>query len=138
MKFPLTHDNWEWGYFTQNQLEKAGAYRTDAEIGDDEDVFPDGGEIVPGRGRATLYYWMDPETGGALYHTEAYDDEAAPFFPSTDEAVRFFEQQAEQIDEDRYERMSLYKARVTKDMDALDVLMDQSGLSDFSNMLSED
>ena len=77
---------------------------------------------------------MDPETGGALYHTEAYGDEATPFFPSTDEAVRFFEQRAEQIDDDRYERMSLCKARVTKEMDTLDVLMDQSGLGDFDGL----
>lgn len=43
MKSPKTYDRWEYGYFTQDQLEEAGAYRVDADIGDEEPLFPDGG-----------------------------------------------------------------------------------------------
>ena len=43
VKSPNTYDEWEYGYFSQEQLEKAGAYRVDTEIDSGEDVFPDGG-----------------------------------------------------------------------------------------------
>jgi hypothetical protein len=46
VKSPNTHGKWEYGYFTQNQLEEAGAYRTDVEISSGEDLFPDGGYLV--------------------------------------------------------------------------------------------
>ena len=39
VRSPYTHGNWEWGYFTQEQLEEAGAYRLD----DKDELFPDGG-----------------------------------------------------------------------------------------------
>lgn len=41
VKSPNTYDEWEYGYFTQHQLEQAGAYRIDIDTG--EDLFPDGG-----------------------------------------------------------------------------------------------
>ena len=40
---PLTYHTWEYGYFTEEQLRTAGAYRTDVEVDDDEELFPDGG-----------------------------------------------------------------------------------------------
>jgi len=43
VKSPNTYGNWEYGYFTQSQLEEAGAYRVDEDIGSDEPLFPDGG-----------------------------------------------------------------------------------------------
>ena len=43
MSSPLTYDTGEWGYFTEEQLRTAGAYRTDVEVDDDEELFPDGG-----------------------------------------------------------------------------------------------
>lgn len=43
VKSPQTYDKWEYGYFTQDQLEEAGAYRVDAPIDDNEPLFPDGG-----------------------------------------------------------------------------------------------
>lgn len=46
VKSPKTYDEWEYGYFTQNQLEEAGAYRVDTEIEDGEEVFPDGGHLL--------------------------------------------------------------------------------------------
>jgi len=42
VKSPNTYDNWEYGYFTQDQLEEAGAYRVDTSI-DEGELFPDGG-----------------------------------------------------------------------------------------------
>lgn len=39
VKSPQNYGNWEWGYFTRNQLEKAGAFRVD----EYEEMFPDGG-----------------------------------------------------------------------------------------------
>jgi len=43
VKSPQTYDQWEYGHFTQDQLEEAGAYRVDTDIDDNEPVFPDGG-----------------------------------------------------------------------------------------------
>ena len=43
MKSPLTYDQWEYGYFSQDQLRQAGAYRVDIETTEDEPLFPDGG-----------------------------------------------------------------------------------------------
>lgn len=43
VKSPNTYGNWEYGYFTQEQLEEAGAYRVDENIESDEPLFPDGG-----------------------------------------------------------------------------------------------
>lgn len=48
VKSPKTYDRWEYGHFTQEQLEEAGAYRVDINIGDDEPLFPDGGYQVSG------------------------------------------------------------------------------------------
>lgn len=42
VKSPKTYDNWEWGYFSQSQLERARAYRVDTDL-EDEPLFPDGG-----------------------------------------------------------------------------------------------
>lgn len=43
VKSPNTYDKWEYGYFTQDQLEEAGAYRVDVDIESGEEPFPDGG-----------------------------------------------------------------------------------------------
>lgn len=57
VKSSNTHGNWEWGYFTQEQLEEAGAYRVDAKIDDNDPVFPDGGyPLAQDRYDAT---WLD-------------------------------------------------------------------------------
>lgn len=64
VKSPLTYDTWEYGSFTREQLEEAGAYRVD--LHDDEDVYPDGGweELV------NVY-----ETEfNALYDASSYDE----------------------------------------------------------------
>jgi hypothetical protein len=43
VKSPYTHGRWEYGYFSQDQLEEAGAYRTDVDPDSDAPLFPDGG-----------------------------------------------------------------------------------------------
>lgn len=43
VKSPKTYDQWEYGYFTEEQLEEAGAYRVDTSIKEAESLFPDGG-----------------------------------------------------------------------------------------------
>lgn len=43
VKSPKTYGEWEYGYFSRDQLEEAGAYRVDEDIGSDEPLFPDGG-----------------------------------------------------------------------------------------------
>jgi hypothetical protein len=52
VKSPLTYDRWEWGYFTEDQLRTAGAYRTDGE--DAPQRFPDGG-VIEDLSRVELY-----------------------------------------------------------------------------------
>lgn len=43
VRSPKTYGEWEYGHFSQEQLEEAGAYRVDEPIDDNEPVFPDGG-----------------------------------------------------------------------------------------------
>ena len=45
MKSPITYDRWEYGYFSEDQLKQAGAYRIDLDPDDSEPLFPDGGQI---------------------------------------------------------------------------------------------
>lgn len=45
VRSPQTYGKWEYGYFSEEQLRKAGAYRTDVQIQGDEDLFPDGGVV---------------------------------------------------------------------------------------------
>lgn len=60
------------------------------------------------------------------------EDEADPFFDSIEDAENFLEKQAETSEsKERYEGMSLYKVRNKKVEDAVEVLMDQSGIQDF-------
>lgn len=47
VKSPNTYGNWEYGYFSREQLEEARAYRVDENIDDSEPVFPDGGYPEP-------------------------------------------------------------------------------------------
>lgn len=42
VKSPKTHDRWEYGYFTREQLKQARAYRVDTDL-EGEPLFPDGG-----------------------------------------------------------------------------------------------
>lgn len=93
---------------------------------------PDGGSLNLHRDgrRSTVYYWIDPDTGAALYHTEVNGEEADPFFGSVGEAEGYLEKRSDTESED-YEGMSLYRARVEKVEDAVEVLMDQAGIGDF-------
>jgi len=45
VKSPNTYDKWEYGYFSEDQLKQAGAYRVDLDPDDDAPLFPDGGQI---------------------------------------------------------------------------------------------
>jgi len=90
---------------------------------------PDGGVNLHQDGRrSNVYYWLNPDTGAALYHTEANGEEANPFFGSVGEAEQFLEKHSQNGE---YEALSLYKARIEKIEDAVEVLMDQSGIDDF-------
>jgi hypothetical protein len=45
VRSPQNYGRWEWGYFSEEQLETAGAYRTDLEPDEEEPLFPDGGYV---------------------------------------------------------------------------------------------
>ena len=45
VKSPNTDGRWEYGYFSKDQLEEAGAYRTDLDPESDEPLYPDGGTV---------------------------------------------------------------------------------------------
>lgn len=93
----------------------------------------DGGysDLHNGKQRATVYYWLDPETGAALYHTGVNDEATIPFFPDEDAARDYLENRADAGDKEAYAGLSLYKARTRKIGDAVDVLTDQAGVEDF-------
>jgi len=43
VKSPNTYGRWEYGCFSREQLETAGAFRVDTSLDSDEQLFPDGG-----------------------------------------------------------------------------------------------
>ena len=94
---------------------------------------PDGGrtELHKGPRNAHVYYWLNPRTGAALYHTTANGEEADPFFGDQNEAVDFLERRDDMRDDDQLEGMSLYKAKTRKVLDAKDVVTEQAGLDAF-------
>lgn len=83
--------------------------------------------------RNTVYYWVHPDTGAALYHTGVGEDTAIPFFDDVGAAETYLEQRAERDDSNEYDQYSLYEAKTRKVMDAVDVLTDQSGIVDFGD-----
>jgi len=99
---------------------------------DDPELRGDGGytDLHNGKQRATVYYWLDPETGSALEHTTVGDEQTIPFFADQDRAKAYLENRAETSDTD-YSDFSLYKAKIRKVGDAVDVLTAQSGIDDF-------
>ena len=68
MRSPNTYGKWEYGYFSQEQLEKAGAYRTDIDPDSEETLFPDGGTVedIVGVYETELEAMLERE-GGELY-----------------------------------------------------------------------
>lgn len=97
------------------------------------DLETDGGfdDLHRGKQRATVYYWLDPQTGAALHHTGVNDEEAIPFFPDEGTARDYLENRAGTGDPEQYTGLSLYKTRRRKVADAVDVLTDQAGFDDF-------
>ena len=92
----------------------------------------DGTVVADGGRRKTQYYWYNPNTDAALYHTAVHADEADPFFDTVADAEHYLEQRAASSEEtERYEGLSLYKVRNTKEEDAVEVLLDQAGIGDF-------
>lgn len=90
------------------------------------------GDLHNGSRNATVYYWLDPDTGSALYHTEVNDEAAVPFLPDICSAETYLEQCAEAGDRDRYAKYSHYQARTRKVGDAVNLLTDQIRINDFS------
>lgn len=88
-------------------------------------------DLHDGGRTATVYYWVDPDTGAALYHTGVNDEATVPFFSDVGTAETYLEQRADTGDHDEYANYSLYEARTQKVVDAVDVLTDQSGIEDF-------
>ena len=86
-------------------------------------------EVVPDGGSRTQYYWSGED--GILYHTEKNSGRVNPFFETVEDAERFLEHQAEEYGKDRYEGFVLRKTGNRKAEEAVEVLMDQSGLQDF-------
>lgn len=99
----------------------------------DTELEPDGGYDTQHSGTrpATVYYWLNPETGAALYHTGVNDEETIPFFPDDTTARDYLAKRAATGDKAPYKGLSLYKARTRKVGDAVDVLTDQAGFDDF-------
>ncbi|WP_152419405.1 hypothetical protein [Halobiforma nitratireducens] len=115
-------------------LEPRDRDRRDQTDVEDEGAFePDGGydTLHAGTRRSTVYYWLDPETGATLPHTDVNDHGTIPFFADEPAARAFLENRAEAGDADRYAGLSLYKARTRKVADAVDVLTEQAGFDEY-------
>lgn len=101
---------------------------------------PDGGydTLHNGTRRSAVYYWLNPETGAALYHTRLNDEETIPFFPDEASAQDYLEKRARPGESDRYECLSLYKARTRKVADAIDVPTDQAAVDEFGEQMDDE
>ena len=89
-------------------------------------------QLHTGRTKSSAYYWADPETDAALYHTSVGEEQVIPFFDSVERAEQYLEKRANTSDDnDRFENLSLYRATVRKELDAVEVLMEQAGIADF-------
>jgi hypothetical protein len=66
VKSPNTYGRWEYGYFSDEQLREAGAYRTDLDPDSDEPLFPDGGEVedIVGVYETEFEALLEPEREG--------------------------------------------------------------------------
>lgn len=87
-------------------------------------------ELHQGRRTATVYYWLDPDTGAALYHTGVNDEMSIPFFPDVGAAETYLDHRATIGDKEDYAGYSLYEATTKKVGDAVDVLTEQQGIGD--------
>lgn len=98
------------------------------------EIRTDGGyaDLHNGKRQALVYYWLDPDTGAALYHVGVNDEMTIPFFPNERTAREYLERRATGGDKEEYKGLSLYKARTRKIGDAVDVLTDQAGIGDFA------
>lgn len=92
----------------------------------DESVQTDGGydDLHRGTTRATVYYWLDPDTGAALEHTGVNEERTVPFFPDEESARDYLGRRADADGDESFENLSLYKAQTRKVGDAVDVLTD--------------
>lgn len=84
--------------------------------------------------RRKQYYWaksVDDEHTGVLYHTEFNTEFVDPFFDSEEEADRYLERLAEENGQEQYQGAVLRDDRGRKVKEAVEVLMDQSGIQDF-------
>lgn len=90
-------------------------------------------DLHTGGTRSTVYYWLAPDTGAALYHTGVNDESTIPFFPDVGAADRYLDQRAAEDpeEEDRFEKYSMNEAQTRKIGDAVDGLTDQSAIEDF-------
>lgn len=69
VKSPNTYGNWEYGYFSEDQLKEAGAYRTDLDLDDNGPMFPDGGRVDLSELKlyeTELEALLDEESGGVF------------------------------------------------------------------------
>ena len=81
--------------------------------------------------RKTQYYWQGKQ--GVLYHTYLSGGEldvVDPFFDSIEAAESYLEQEADSQQE-LYDDMVLYDADGNKIKEAVEVLTEQSGFSDY-------
>jgi hypothetical protein len=69
VKSSLTYGDWEWGYFSQEQLEEAKAYRVDTDLDSNEPVFPDGGLLAEVY-ETELEALLEEEEGDSEYEEE--------------------------------------------------------------------
>ena len=117
-------------YFPEAHYKKAVDQAFDEETAKRLETDGGGSTLHSDGRRSNVYYWVNPDTGAALYHTEINGDEAHPFFSSINEAEDFLENRADD-EEERYQGFSLYKAKIRKVEDAVEVLMNQSDINDF-------
>jgi len=114
VKSPNTYGRWEYGTFSQDQLETAGAYRTDTDLDEDAELFPDGGQPILEDDLEEIWLWYNP-LADMIVQDEVGAYDAAGLFDTEEKADRFLRSYAEKYGIDDTSHLEKYRATLSKE-----------------------
>jgi hypothetical protein len=111
VKSPNTYGRWEYGTFSQDQLETAGAYRTDTGLDEDAELFPDGGHPIP-EDDGEVWFWYNP-SADMIVQDEAGAYNVTGLFATEEDADQFLHSYAEKYGVDDTSHLEKYRATLS-------------------------
>jgi len=114
VKSPNTYGRWEYGSFSQDELETAGAYRTDTDLDEDAELVPDGGHPISEGDLGEVWFWYNPPAD-MIIQDEVGSYDVAGLFETEEEADRFLRSYAEKYGIDDTSHLEKYRASLSKE-----------------------